>query len=62
MVIDAGFNQQVERMLLDDFARSKPMDPTGVTRMSRRFQLKSPVAGRNICRLQSFPGFDNQTA
>jgi cardiolipin synthase A/B len=44
LVLDRGFNQQVETMLLADFARSEEMDPTAIEDKSIWFQLMSRAA------------------
>jgi cardiolipin synthase A/B len=44
LVLDRGFNQQVEAMLLADFARSEEMDPAAIEDKSIWFQLMSRAA------------------
>lgn len=44
MIVDRGFNQQVENMFLRDFERSKPMDPMAIDERSYWFRLKSRAA------------------
>lgn len=44
MVLDQGFNQQVEQMLLADFARSEEMDPSAIAGKSIWFKLMSRAA------------------
>jgi len=44
MVVDPGFNLEVEKMLLADFARSEEMDPEAIDDKSIWFQLLSRAA------------------
>lgn len=44
MVVDPGFNLEVEKMLLTDFARSEEMDPEAIDDKSIWFQLLSRAA------------------